>query len=84
MTEGRRTGITARGGPPAVTSTFCNIRTRVMYISLTTSQENGFKRWADAHRPDNDDDNPGGATPIAVTEPPADNREAVEEPPERE
>jgi hypothetical protein len=55
-----------------------------MYISLTTSQENGFKRWADAHRPDNDDDNPGGATPIAVTEPPADNREAVEEPPERE
>src|SRR5437762_14268353 len=32
-----------------------------------------FKRWPDAHRPDNDDDNPRGATPIAVTERPAHN-----------
>ena len=52
-----------------------------MYISLRTSQENGFKRWADAHRLDTDDDNPGRATPIAITEPPADDHEAVEEPP---
>lgn len=54
-----------------------------MFISLRTSQENGFKRWADAHRPDTDDDNPGRATPIAVTEPPADDHETVEEPPSR-
>ena len=51
-----------------------------MYISLRTSQENGFKRWADAHRPDTDDDDPGRATPIAVAEPPADDDETVEEP----
>ena len=53
-----------------------------MHISLTSSQENGFKGWSDAQRPGNDD--PGGATPFAVTEPPTDDREAVEEPPERE
>jgi hypothetical protein len=52
-----------------------------MHISLMSSQENGYKRWSDGRRPGNDDDNPGGATPIAVTEPPADDREAVEEPP---
>jgi len=55
-----------------------------MHISLTSSQENGFKRWSDAHRPGNDDDSPSGAAPIVVTEPPADDREAVKEPPERE
>ena len=54
-----------------------------MFISLRTSQENGFKRWADAHRPDTNDDNPGRATPIAVTEPPAGDHETVEEPPSR-
>jgi len=52
-----------------------------MHISLTNSRANGFKKWSDANRPSNDDDNPGGATPIAVTEPPADDREAIEEPP---
>jgi len=52
-----------------------------MHISLTSSQENGFKRWSDAQRPGNDDDAPTGVTPIAVTEPPADEREAVQEPP---
>jgi hypothetical protein len=40
-----------------------------MYISLAESQANGFKKWWDAHQPGNDDDNPGGATPIAITEP---------------
>ena len=55
-----------------------------MHILTTSSQENGFNRWSDAQRPGNDDDNPGGVTPFAVTEPPTDHREAVEEPPERE
>jgi len=50
-----------------------------MFISLRTSQENGFKRWADAHRPDTNDDNLGRATPIAITEPPADDHQTVEE-----
>ena len=52
-----------------------------MYISLTNSRTQGFKKWSDAHQPDNDDDSPGGATPIAVTEPPRDDRGAIEEPP---
>ena len=67
---------------PDVTSIPCNIRIRAMHILTTSSQENGFNRWSDAQRPGNDD--PGGATPFAVTEPPTDDREAVEEPPERE
>jgi hypothetical protein len=46
-----------------------------MYISLAESQANGFKKWWDAHQPGNDDDNPGGATPIAITEPPCDVQE---------
>lgn len=53
-----------------------------MYISLANSRAQGFKKWSDAHRPgDNDDDNSGGATPIALTEPPGDDREAIKETP---
>lgn len=52
-----------------------------MYISLTSSRAYGFKKWSDANRPSNDDDQPGGATPTAVTEPPADDREPIGEPP---
>ncbi len=54
-----------------------------MYISLTTSRTNGFRKWSDTHRPDNDDDdNSGGATPIAITEPPSDDIESsIQEPP---
>jgi hypothetical protein len=38
-----------------------------MYISLTNS---GFNKWSEDHRPSNDnDDNSGGATPIAIREP---------------
>lgn len=57
-----------------------------MHISLIGSYKNGFKRWsiANADRPGNDDDTPGAAPPIAVTEPPADDRKAVEEPAEQE
>ena len=54
-----------------------------MYISLANSREDGFKKWSDAREPDNDDDNLGGASPIAVTEPPRDDREAVQEEPHR-
>jgi hypothetical protein len=40
-----------------------------MYISLTSSQTAGFKKWSDRFQPSNDDDTPGGATPIAVIPP---------------
>lgn len=53
-----------------------------MYISLSKSCMQGLKKLSDAHRPSNDnDDNSGGATPIALAEPPCDNREAIKEPP---
>jgi hypothetical protein len=52
-----------------------------MYISLTSGRTNGFRHWSDAHPPSNDDDdNSGGATPIAVTEPPSDEHEPIQEP----
>ena len=52
-----------------------------MYISLANSRARGFKKWSDAHRPDNDDDdNSGGATPIAIVEPPDEGGAAIEEP----
>ena len=54
-----------------------------MYISLANSRANGFMRWWDAHQPGNDDDNPGGATPIAITEPPCDDLDAIQEQPHR-
>jgi hypothetical protein len=43
-----------------------------MYISLENSRVKGFKKWANTHRPSNDDVEPGGATPIAVRELPSD------------
>ena len=52
-----------------------------MYISLANSRANGFMKWWDAHQPGNDADNPGGATPIAITEPPCDDRVVIEEQP---
>ena len=53
-----------------------------MHISLNNSRTNGFKKWSDAHRPGNDDDdNSGGATPIAITEPPCRDGEEKREPP---
>jgi hypothetical protein len=55
-----------------------------VYISPTNSRANGFKKWSDAHPPGNDDnDNSGGATPIAITAPPSGNGEAIWEPPHR-
>jgi hypothetical protein len=43
-----------------------------MKISVASSPINGFKNWANDHLPSsNDDDKPGGATPIALAEPPA-------------
>jgi hypothetical protein len=52
-----------------------------MYISMAYSRARGFREWSEAHRPGNDDDEPGGATPIAIDEPPRGDREAIEEPP---
>jgi hypothetical protein len=42
-----------------------------MHISLKQSRETGFLKWSSAaHRPANDDgDNSGGATPIALRKP---------------
>ncbi len=55
-----------------------------MHVSLTNRATGGFKRWSDAHRSSNDDDdNSGGATPIAITVPPRDDRETIEDPPHR-
>jgi hypothetical protein len=43
-----------------------------MNISLASSRLNGFKKWSISHLPNsNDDDRPGGATPIALREPSA-------------
>jgi hypothetical protein len=53
-----------------------------MYISLANSRANGFMKWWDAHQPGNDTDNPDGATPIAITEPPCDDREVIQEQPQ--
>jgi hypothetical protein len=52
-----------------------------MYISLSYSTTNGFRKWADAHRPSNEDENNPHETPPAnITEPPADDRPSIEEP----
>jgi hypothetical protein len=41
-----------------------------MNISEKHSATNGFKKWSRAHAiASNDDDKPGGATPIALAEP---------------
>jgi hypothetical protein len=42
-----------------------------MFISLTNSRSNGFKKWSDQHPyRSNDDDQLGGPTPIAIAAPP--------------
>jgi hypothetical protein len=52
-----------------------------MYISLSYSTMNGFKKWADAHRPTNDDDDgPAETVPTTITEPPSDDRAPIKEP----
>jgi hypothetical protein len=55
-----------------------------MYISLSDSRAGGFKKWSGNHPPgNNDNDHPGGATPIAVTEPPDEGGELPVEAPHR-
>jgi hypothetical protein len=55
-----------------------------MYISLANSRSNGFKKWSDTHSPgSNDDDQPGGATPIAIAVPPMNDAEETQEQPHR-
>ena len=50
-----------------------------MDVSPARSGINGFKKWPKDQLPSsNDDDQPGGATPIALNAPPSD-REALEE-----
>jgi len=53
-----------------------------MYISLTNSSANGFKKWSDAQRPNDDDDgNLGETAPVTITEPLHDDRKVIEESP---
>jgi hypothetical protein len=41
-----------------------------MTTSQVTNLANGFRKWSAAHPPaGNDDDHPGGATPIALAAP---------------
>jgi hypothetical protein len=48
-----------------------------MDISLS-GRINGFKKWSSEHpQSSNDDDIPGGATPIAVAVPPTEDLEAM-------
>ena len=49
--------------------------------AMATEFVRGFKKWWDAHQPGNDDDTPGGATPIAITEPPCDDCDVIQEQP---
>ena len=50
-----------------------------MDVSLGSSGVNGFKKWSKDHLPSsNDDDQPGGATPLAIRAPPS-NRETLDE-----
>ena len=52
-----------------------------MPVSLIDSRTTGLTP-RDTPRPDNgDDDNSGGAAPIGITEPPRDDREAIDDPP---
>jgi hypothetical protein len=74
--------IDARIARPNFGPALSNQRIMAMYISLTNGRTHGWKKWSDVHPPGNDDDdNSGGATPIALTEPPCDDREAIREPP---
>ena len=50
-----------------------------MYIFLATGHTLGSQRWRATRHPINDNDEPGGATPIAIDEPSGDDREAIDE-----
>jgi hypothetical protein len=56
-------------------------RITAVYISVAYSRTHGLLTWWEADEPGNDNDEPGGATPIAITEPPGDGREPIKEPP---
>ena len=57
-------------------------RELLMRISLPDSRANGSTKWSIAHQPgSNDDDQPGGATPIAITAP--DLADPIMAPPDR-
>jgi hypothetical protein len=54
-----------------------------MNISATSGRTGSFRKWLQEHVPSsNDDDIPGGATPIAIGEPPSD-RNALADLPNR-
>jgi hypothetical protein len=58
----------------------------MMVIFLNASGANGFTKWSIAHPPNaNDDDEPGGATPMAIAVPAVDDEStiAVPEQPDR-
>lgn len=48
---------------------YLNTRNSPGYPCNEASAKNGFTKWSLAHPPGNDDDQPGGATPIALVDP---------------
>jgi hypothetical protein len=51
-----------------------------MGIFLVSGRMNGFKKWSNDHRPtSNDDDSPGGATPVAIAIPPTEDSQVMDE-----
>ena len=50
----------------------------MMTISLNANGANGFAKWSIAHSPNaNDDDEPGGATPMAIAVPALDDEPII-------
>lgn len=58
-----------------------NERLTTMYISVAYSRTYGFLKWCEAHQPSSDADKPDGAAPVAITELPRDNHEAIQRAP---
>jgi len=55
-----------------------------MYISVAYSRTQGFLKWYEAHQPSSDADKPDDAAPVAITEPPRDDLEAIQPPPQHQ
>jgi hypothetical protein len=52
-----------------------------MGISLTRDLSGGFKKWSDAARLYDDDDDSKGAPPVPISDPPVDDPAGILEPP---
>jgi hypothetical protein len=62
--------IDAHGPRAATAARRLQPRMMKMDIALASRRLNGFKRWSKDHSPScNDDDSPGGATPVTLAMP---------------